>query len=315
MENALIPRTPWAFLLALCLLGPFLFLSRVFIAVAAFPALYLHQGSSDRVQSRLFAWISVPIGALICLLAAKSTPWAISFVLFAGLPGVLLGEFLDWRKDPEWAIAASTTLILLLSLALLLVFISARHIAPLPYFSHVLQDFTNYLIALAQPPTATPGPNDAEVLATLKAMGDPLNAPGNFLSALLLVHIIPTLLLIRWNPKSACRRLGLGRDYLRNYSSPDWLVWPSIACVAFLIFETPYLTIIAMNLAKPLLVIYFFHGMSILAYFLDSFRLRGPIRYILYSVGLVLFPPMVVSCGFFDLWFNFRSRFETTAKP
>jgi hypothetical protein len=46
--------------------------------------------------------------------------------------------------------------------------------------------------------------------------------------------------------------------------------------------------------------------MSILAYFLDSLRLRGPIRIIFYGTAILFLTLMVVSFGFFDLWFKFR---------
>ena len=73
-----------------------------------------------------------------------------------------------------------------------------------------------------------------------------------------------------------------------------------------MLFETPILSSWARNLLKPILLIYFFQGMSILSYFLDSLRLRGPIRMIFYGTATLFLPLMVVSFGFFDLWFKFR---------
>lgn len=306
-------RISWAFPLALSLLGPFLFLSVLFSIFAPLPSLYLHQGSPDRLRSRLLAWASVPVGVLICFLV-KGPDAAVGFAALAGLPGVLLGEFLEWRRDPEFAIASSTTVILVLLCALGLTYITSQHTPALPLLRGMTKNFLNkFMLQMKQQGENGLGLSEAEVHNLIENPDLLLfDAPGLILAGLLLLHIIPTLLLVRWNPKAVCRRLGLGRDYLRSYSAPEWLVIPSIACVAFLVFEVPYLTPIASNLLKPLLVVYFFHGMSILAYFLDSFRLRGPLRYILYSAGLVFLTPMVVSFGFFDLWFNFRSRFQST---
>lgn len=306
-------RTSWAFPLALCLLGPFFFLSVIFSLFAPLTTLYLHQGSNDRLRGRLLAWIAVPAGALICLLV-KGPAVAVGFTLMAGLPGVLLGEFLDWRKRPEWAICAATTVSLLLLVLLAATYTAMQHVAPLELARGLTKNFLNQLLLQLDQGGASLSVDMDQLKAMVQNPDLFLrDAPGLILSSLLLLHIIPTILLVRWNPKGLGRRLGLGRDYLRSFSAPDWMVWPAIACLAFLIFEVPYLTLIASNLLKPLLIIYFFHGMSILAYFLDSFRLRGPLRYILYSVAMFFLTPMIVSCGFFDLWFDFRSRFETTA--
>ena len=132
--------------------------------------------------------------------------------------------------------------------------------------------------------------------------------PGLAAAMLLLLCALPCLALIRWNPKGFLRRTGIARDFLRKWSTPDWFVWPALFCGAFLLFDAPYLSDLARNLLKPILLIYFFQGMSILAYFLDSLRLRGPIRVIFYGTAILFLTLMVVSFGFFDLWFKFRSR-------
>ncbi|RZA02910.1 MAG: DUF2232 domain-containing protein, partial [Proteobacteria bacterium] len=80
------------------------------------------------------------------------------------------------------------------------------------------------------------------------------------------------------------------------------------------IFPMDPFSLVANNLLKPILLIYFFQGMSILAYFLDSLRLRGPLRVFVYGAGLMFLTPMVVSFGFFDLWFNFRGRHKPSTE-
>jgi hypothetical protein len=132
--------------------------------------------------------------------------------------------------------------------------------------------------------------------------------PGLLGTLLLLLCTLPCVALIRWNPKGFLRRTGIARDFLRKWRTPDWFVWLALFCGVFLIFDVEYLSVIARNLLKPILLIYFFQGMSILAYFLDSLRLRGPIRVLFYGAGVLFLTPMVVSFGFFDLWFNFRGR-------
>jgi hypothetical protein len=132
--------------------------------------------------------------------------------------------------------------------------------------------------------------------------------PGILGALTLLLCTLPCVALMRWNPKGFLRRAGISRDYLRRWRTPDWFVWPALFCGASLLFESKPLHDLAGNLLKPILLIYFFQGMSILAYFLDSLRLRGPFRLVLYGTASLFLTPMVVSFGFFDLWFNFRGR-------
>jgi len=138
--------------------------------------------------------------------------------------------------------------------------------------------------------------------------------PGVALSALFLLSILPCLALIRWNPKGFLKRTGIPRDFLRKWKAPEWLVWPALLCGVFHIFEVEIASTVARNALNPLLIIYFFQGMSILAYFLDSLRLRGPLRVLIYGAGIIFLTPMVVSFGFFDLWFNFRGRHKPPAE-
>lgn len=301
----------WAFGVALCLLGPILFLSVVFSILAPLPILYLHQGTWDRTWSRLFAWASVPVGALICFIV-KGPALGAGFVVLAGLPALVLGELLENHQSPEKAIGIASLFSSILLILFGFFYLKNQPTPVWDFLQGLTKNIINQLLVEIQKNSHNQGSlNETELQEYLKDPNKLLwEIPGILASAILLLHIIPMILLIRWNPKGLGRRLKVARDFLRSYSSPEWLVWPSIVCIAGLVFEAGKASQVASNLLKPLLVIYFFHGMSILAYFLDSFRLRGPLRYVLYSLGLIFLTPMIVSFGFFDLWFNFRSRFE-----
>lgn len=336
----------WAFQLALCLLGPTLFLSYILTIFAALPGLYLHAGTPDRKRGQLWSGLALLIGGALAL-RIKGWPGGLGFVVYASLPAIVLGELLLRRHGPGKAVMGA---VLAMFLAVGLhswIEADRQNQALLPLVRQVAEaqavtlagsaqskdpnEFSLRLTELLQKMDQAPKLVLLErvslflvALLVFSNLPDPANAelllkdpsqlltdlPGMFLVVLLLLAALPCLALIRWNPKGFLRRASVPRDYIRKWKSPEWLVWPTLICGAFLLFEVEYLSVIARNALKPLLVIYFFQGMSILAFFLDSLRLRGPLRAVFYGVSILLATPMVVSFGFFDLWFNFRGRVQ-----
>lgn len=307
----------WAFQLALCLLAPLFFLSYLFTILAPFPGLYLHAGNPNRLAGRFWWAVALVLGTGMTFVIHG---WfgSLAFVLFVSLPALVLGELLLLRKGPEIAVTGAFFSVLF---ALFLIFWAAATFQGYSLaaafqemriqLETVVKETADYMLHQGKSDWAETTKTAIEEVAA-KPSSVLLELPGLAISALLLLCILPTLALIRWNPKGFLRRAGIGRDFLRKWKSPDWLVWLTILCVVPLVFDLDYLSPIARNCIKPLLLIYFFQGMSILAYFLDSLRLRGPFRIPIYFFGVVVLYPMVVSFGFFDLWLNFRSRKRPT---
>jgi Predicted membrane protein (DUF2232) len=301
----------WAFQLALCLLGPLFFLSYVFSILAPFPALYLLVGTPDSRRGRLWSAIALIVGGLLCF-AIKGWVGSLAFFLLSILPALVLGELLLHRQGPEKAVLGAVLALALACSGTAWLAAQTRGLELIPAARQMVETNVKSIAErlLAQENHADlSDPTQEELQTLLKSPGlifDDL--AGLLVTLLLLLCTLPCVALIRWNPKGFLRRTGIARDFLRKWQSPEWLVWPALFCGAFLVFEVEYLSAFARNLLKPILLIYFFQGMSILAYFLDSLRLRGPIRVLFYGAGVLFLTPMVVSFGFFDLWFNFRSR-------
>lgn len=308
------PERPWAFQLALCLLGPLFFLSFLLSLLSPLPLLYLHAGTHNAAKGRVWALIALFVGVTIAF-SIKGWMGAVGFFLFASLPAAVLAEIFLRQKGTEWAVAGA---MIAVALGGLIVMAAAKaqgtdlvEIGKNALHTQVQAVADGILSRNENLPDET-----KEELQNLKATPSLLypELPGIALSVLLLLCLLPSLALIRWNPKGFLRRAGIPRDFLRKWKTPDWLVWVALLCGAFQVFEYSPLTEITGNVLKPLLVIYFFQGMSILAYFLDSLRLRGPLRIFLYGTGLLFLTPMVVSFGFFDIWFNFRGRHRPKAE-
>ncbi len=309
------PRAPWAFVLALSLLSPLFYLSLFLSILAPLPLLYLHQGTDITQLGRRFAFLATFLGA--SLVAVVHGPWAsLGFLVFATLPAWVLGEAFVRKTTPEKAVMFSVLALLAVAALVAFVFfgllgLEARH--------ELLKSAQDQVVLFADSVLKNQPSLSQESRDQLKNILDNpklvlLELPGLFLSTLLLLSALPAIAMIRWNPKGFLARTGYSRDTLRRFRSPDWLVWPTLISVAFLIFTVPHATAVAQNLLKPLILIYFFQGMSILAFFLDSLRLRGTFRFLIYGMAVMFLTPMVVSFGFFDLWFDFRERVKDGKK-
>ena len=107
------------------------------------------------------------------------------------------------------------------------------------------------------------------------------------------------------------RRWGLPvPDYgpLDHWKAPELLVWPVIACGALLLVPSLAAKTVGLNGLVVLMLVYFFQGMAIIAYFFRKKQIPRIARIVLYALIALQQVVMlaVVAVGFFDTWFNFR---------
>jgi uncharacterized protein YybS (DUF2232 family) len=92
------------------------------------------------------------------------------------------------------------------------------------------------------------------------------------------------------------------------WKAPDHLVWGVIGCGALLLLPDGLLYILGLNGLIILMMVYFFEGIAIVAFYFNKLGLPRLIRITLY--GLVAIQQflllVVVGLGFFDIWLNFR---------
>jgi hypothetical protein len=100
----------------------------------------------------------------------------------------------------------------------------------------------------------------------------------------------------------------LSKKFWADYRNPEWLVWPTLACAGLFIWSDHALYYVGLNGMKVLLVLYGFQGLSVLAHVLNHYKIFGLIRVLLFGVAIFIAMPLVLSLGFFDLWFDFRPK-------
>jgi hypothetical protein len=107
---------------------------------------------------------------------------------------------------------------------------------------------------------------------------------------------------------------GISLEGLRAWKAPEWLVWPTIAAGFILVFQSgggpDPLGDIALNLFKFLMAIYAIQGLCVMSSLMQTWNIRAGLRTGIMAFAVLLMLPLVLSLGFFDLWFDFRSKFR-----
>jgi uncharacterized protein YybS (DUF2232 family) len=131
-------------------------------------------------------------------------------------------------------------------------------------------------------------------------------APGIFLiSYIMMIYmnliIIKRILLKKGIVISTIENLNL-------WKSPEFLVYGLILVSVLSFFASGVIRGVAVNLIVILLMIYCFQGIAVVSFFFQKKKVSPVFRFILYLL-IVMMPHillLVVGCGLFDNWFNFR---------
>lgn len=120
--------------------------------------------------------------------------------------------------------------------------------------------------------------------------------------------VVNSVMFLRLNPIISHIQLGLEPSFFRKWKAPELLVWPTILLGGLMIFDLGVVSDVSLNFFKILLAIYTMQGVCILAFFFDQWKVGPFLRAAFYVLALSLAMPIVSGMGFFDLWFDFRSR-------
>ena len=116
------------------------------------------------------------------------------------------------------------------------------------------------------------------------------------------------VLLARLSPKDRFKTLGLDLNYFRQWKAPEFLLWPTIAAGALLVFGNGWIFDLGLNVFKFLMAIFAIQGISILSFLFDRWKIQGFFRSAAYLLVVFLMMPLLLAVGFFDQWFDFRAK-------
>ncbi len=280
-----------------------LFFSGFFSVFAPLPLLVVASRSR-----RGWAWIAVLTNAALV--------WSLAGPFSSSLYGVLIGvlalslpEFLKARLSLSKTVGLTLLSVLLAGAAALSVYSWVHHFNPLIELRTQVDANLKSLVDSLGPEARSSWfgtEEDASFDDIRKSVMTELpSALGIVVLALVWTNL---LLLLRLNPGRIRERVGVEVGFFRGWKAPEWLVWPTILSGVLLIFDVGPVSVVALNVFKFLMAVYALQGLSILGYFFDVWKVRGFFRSVGYVVSLLVMLPLLLSLGFFDLWFDFRSK-------
>lgn len=136
--------------------------------------------------------------------------------------------------------------------------------------------------------------------------------PSSFLIVSLMLIWANVLIVLQANAGGVRDRLGLTPGFFKHWKTPEYLLWPTIVFAGLMIFLNGWIQDVGLNGFKVMMSLYAVQGLAILTCFFDAWNIRGLFRAAAFAVVLLLMLPLLLSLGFFDLWFDFRSKLRQT---
>lgn len=130
--------------------------------------------------------------------------------------------------------------------------------------------------------------------------------PGIFINSYLTMMWLNILLIKKLLIKKGITVKSI--ENLNQWKAPDYLVFAVITALIFMFLPVDILKYIAVNCLIILMFVYFFQGIAVVSFFFK--KKRAPFVLQLFFYTLIAIQPffmlLVIGCGLFDTWFNFR---------
>lgn len=155
---------------------------------------------------------------------------------------------------------------------------------------------------------------------TIQTLSQSMQAIQDTIARIIPGIVVMSVLFITWINLLLARSLVRFRGMpcpdigdLTLWKSPEVLVWGAIAGGCLLMMPVPFLKITGLNIILILIMIYFFHGISVVSFYFEKKNLPRFVKIILYGlIGIQqVFSIIVVGLGFFDMWLDFRKIKQT----
>lgn len=286
-----------------------LFLSGFFAIFSPLPFLLLG-------VSLHWGWLLAAVATNATLVYFSSGPAVFQFYLLAiGSVGLTIPFFLHRRLKPE-AIVARTWIVQWCLVVIVIGVYAIRHaVTPWQEIQRIFADFFDLFLANLKPESrdqlvASFGGGEVGIGEWRKKTLSEL--PGALGILCLFLGWFNLRVLFNLNPNRVLQRLGLDRRVLNRWKNADWLIWPTLAAWAVVLFTDGTVSDIALNLFKVLMAAYGIQGLAVMGSGFEAYRVGGFFRVLVYSLVMILMMPLLLSIGFFDQWFDFRSKFRQT---
>jgi hypothetical protein len=277
------------------------FMSGVFTIFAPLPLLFM-----NLKWGRTWAIFAVAVSAVLVSLVGGAPSVAI-YLALVGSVALLIPELLRRGVSIETATVLGLLGVLAAGAGGVTYFAYLHHVAPWTEAQNQVSILVD-LILRAMPPEAL-DPSAGIELEEWKTRLTTEIPSAIGIMALLMVWA-NLVLVMRANPNGIRERMGMDASSLRRWKAPEFLIWPTIASGFLLVVDLGLASDVALNSFRFLMAIYALQGLSVLSYFFENWGLKGFFRGLAYTAAVFLMMPLLLSLGFFDLWFDFRSKFR-----
>lgn len=287
-----------------------LYLSVIFAVFSALPLIYVHM----RFGRLAGVFASITNMALVFALSGRVNA-AVFFVLAVVL-GATIAECIKLKLKIEWSVVASVLMMLLVSTLLLGSYSHKNNINPLQkvdaFVSSTVEEIANNVEKYKASATLSSQDLDKFLVDPEMTKRNIMYELPSFITIVLLVLAIGNILLLaRLNISGVRGHPQLEADYFKTWKAPEHMVWPTLAAGFCLVIDVPGVSDVALNVFKVLMAIYAVQGLAIVNSLFDLWGVKGFLRPLGYVLAVAILLPLVISLGFFDLWFDFRNKFKT----
>jgi len=270
-------------------------------------------------RGRIYGLTMIGLAALAVVLILSLTGRISGIVFFfeCCVLAVILAEGFRWPLPPEKLVGLSAGVLLLLGLIVLSLIGLAQGQPPWTYGKKIVEEQVHISLRMYQSVFESPVETEYPGRETEAAAGK--NAAVNQLVKVL-TGIFPGLmvlgsLVIVWANFMGGRALLAKTGQLppeladlKTWSAPEGLVWIVIAAGFALVIPSAWVRLPAVNALMVLGLIYFFQGLSVVAYWLNKKGAPAFFKILCYTlIALQQYLTLIVAAvGLFDIWLNFR---------
>ncbi|MFO7753433.1 MAG: YybS family protein [Desulfobacteraceae bacterium] len=230
------------------------------------------------------------------------------FFCFALLmTGYVLGEFLETRMSMEKTIAYTVASTLGICLALLIIYTVTTGQNLLTLVSDYVVKNLEFSLQLY----SEMGLSEEKI----GLISSKLELIGYYLTRLLPALLTVMLTVIAWLNtlliKKILKKKGITFSWLgilNRWKTYDHLVWFVILFSLITLIPHRGAALLGWNFLLVLMLVYFFQGMAVLAFYFEKKGFPAVLRFFFYSLIVIqqVLIILVIGLGFFDTWLNFR---------
>jgi uncharacterized protein YybS (DUF2232 family) len=278
--------------------GPF------FSLLTPLPFLY-YSAKLGVSQAVKFTCISILASGLIA--AVMRQPQLIFLCLEFSVLGLILSEIFRKKLPIGTSVLLGTCLLLIMGLLVLAVAGLRKNLGPLDMVHAYLEESLEQTARIYTQAGVDPG-QSVEFQESLNALKEGLALVYPSLMVVGSAFVV-WLNVILSQPLFRRKNLEIP-DFgaLDRWQSPELMVWGLIAAGFSLFLSFSPLRLVAVNALVIMLAVYFFHGLSILLFYLNKYRVPPWVRFGVYALILVqqILVIGVTLAGLFDQWLDLR---------